>query len=83
MNNKTSGKELPPKSQSKAQRRSVPPSAQNHAEALDALSERLDMMLPEVMARIAAVEHVLISKNVCSLEDLLKARKFIDEQESV
>jgi hypothetical protein len=40
------------------------------------------MMLPEVMARIAAVEHVLISKNVCSIEDLLNARKFIDEQES-
>ena len=40
------------------------------------------MMLPEVMARIAAVEHVLIEKKVCSHEDLLRARQFIDEQES-
>jgi hypothetical protein len=46
------------------------------------MSERLDMMLPEVMARIAAVEHVLIEKKVCSHEDLLRARQFIDEQES-
>lgn len=83
MENKNSSKELKPKSQPKKLPRSVSPLlAQNHAEALDALSERLDMMLPEVMARIAAVEHVLISKKVCSLEDLLKARKFIDEQES-
>jgi hypothetical protein len=83
MKNKTSSKELKPKSQPKKRRKSVPPLAsQNHAEALDVLSERLDMMLPEVMARIAAVEHVLISKKLCSLEDLVKARKFIDEQES-
>jgi hypothetical protein len=40
------------------------------------------MMLPEVMARIAAVEHVLIEKKVCSHEDLLSARQFINEQES-
>ena len=52
------------------------------ARGLDALSERLDMMLPEVMARIAAVEHVLIEKKVCLHEDLLRARKFIDEQEN-
>ncbi|GJL49993.1 hypothetical protein [Candidatus Nitrospira salsa] len=52
------------------------------AEDIHAISERLDMMLPEVMARIAAVEHVLIEKQVCSLDDLLKARQFINEQES-
>lgn len=83
MKNKTSSKELKPKSQPKKLRRPGSPlSAQNQPEELEALSERLDMMLPEVMARIAAVEHVLISKNVCSIEDLLNARKFIDEQES-
>jgi Holliday junction resolvasome RuvABC endonuclease subunit len=80
MKNKTSSKELKPKNQPKKLR--SPLSAQNQPEELEALSERLDMMLPEVMARIAAVEHVLISKNVCSIEDLLNARKFIDEQES-
>lgn len=53
-----------------------------HAATMDAVSERLDMMLPEVMARIAAVEHVLIEKRICSHEDLVEARKFIDEQES-
>jgi len=83
MKNKTSSKELKPKSQPKKLSRSGPPlAAQSHAEALDAMSERLDMMLPEVMARIAAVEHVLIAKKVCLHEDLLKARQFIDEQES-
>jgi hypothetical protein len=46
------------------------------------MSERLDMMLPEVMARIAAVEHVLLEKKVCSHDDLLRAREFIEEQES-
>ncbi len=56
--------------------------AHGDAEALDAISERLDIMLPEVMARIAAVEHVLIEKQVCSHDDLLRARQFIDDQES-
>lgn len=83
MKNKTSSKELKPKSQPKKLPRSVrSPAAQSHVKALDAMSERLDMLLPEVMARIAAVEHVLIEKKVCLHEDLLKARQFIDEQES-
>jgi len=82
MKNKNSSKTLKPKSQPKKQPRSVrPPAAQSHVEALDAMSERLDMLLPEVMARIAAVEHVLIEKKVCLYEELLIARKFIDEQE--
>ncbi len=50
--------------------------------ALDAIGERLDMMLPEVMSRIAAVEHVMVEKGVCSHADLRSARQFIDEQES-
>lgn len=83
MKNKTSSKDLKPKSQPKKLPRSGrSPTAQSYAEALDAMSERLDMMLPEVMARIAAVEHVLIEKKVCLHEDLLRARQFIDEQES-
>ena len=81
--NKNSSKGLKPKSQPKKLRR-MPASRPAHVdqEAFDAMSERLDMMLPEVMARIAAVEHVLIEKKVCLHEDLLRARKFIDEQES-
>jgi hypothetical protein len=83
MKNKNSSKRLNPKSQPKKLRR-LPSSraAQVDPEALDAIGERLDMMLPEVMARIAAVEHMLIVKKVCSHEDLLKARRFINEQES-
>ena len=81
--NKTPSKgskpESPPK---KPHRMASSPAVHDDVEALDALSERLDMMLPEVMARIAAVEHVLIERKVCSHEDLLRARQFIDEQES-
>ena len=53
-----------------------------NTDAIDALIERLDMMLPEMMSRIAAVEHVLVEKGACSHTDLRRARKFIDEQES-
>jgi hypothetical protein len=81
--NKNSSKGLKPKSQPKKLRRlSSSRAAHVDPEALDAMSERLDMMLPEVMARIAAVEHMLIEKKVCLHEDLLRARQFIDEQES-
>ena len=81
---KNSRKGLKPKSQPpKTLRRTASSRVpHNDAETLDALTDRLDMMLPEVMARIAAVEHVLIEKKVCSHEDLLRARQFIDEQES-
>jgi hypothetical protein len=83
MKNKNSSKGLKPKSQPKKLRR-MPASRAAHVdpEAFDAMSERLDMMLPEVMARIAAVEHVLLEKKVCSHDDLLRAREFIEEQES-
>ena len=82
MAKKNSSKGLKPKSQPKKVRRWLPLVRLTLTRALDALSERLDMMLPEVMARIAAVEHVLIEKKLCSHEDLLRARQFIDEQES-
>lgn len=49
---------------------------------VDAISERLDMMLPELIARVAAVEHLLVEKGICSHENLLSSRRFIDEQES-
>jgi hypothetical protein len=80
--NKNSSKGLKPKSQpKKLPRMASSRAAHVDPEALDAMSERLDMMLPEVMARIAAVEHMLIEKKVCLHEDLLRARQFIDEQE--
>ncbi len=49
---------------------------------LEALTERLDMMLPELIARVAAAEHLLVEKGICSHEDLVRSRRFIDEQES-
>ena len=49
--------------------------------ALDALNERLDMLLPEVMFRIAAIEHLLVKNQLCLYEELVNARQFIQEQE--
>lgn len=66
----------------KRRRRSVSARALiGKATALDAIGERLDMMLPEMIARIAALEHVLVERQVCAHHDLVKARQFVDEQE--
>ena len=51
-------------------------------QTLDALNERLDIMLPEVMFRIAALEHILVKNQLCSYEELVNARQFIQEQEA-
>ena len=82
-------KTIPPSKRPKATTQKTKPRrastrrSQNvNTESLDTIAERLDMMLPEVMSRIAAVEHVMIEKGVCSYSDLRRARKFIDEQES-
>ena len=53
-----------------------------NADAINAIAEQLEMMLPEVMSRIAAVEHLMVEKGVCTHADLRRARQFIDEQES-
>jgi hypothetical protein len=44
------------------------------------ISEALDIMLPELTARIAAVEHVLVEKEICDREELIEAREFVDER---
>ena len=44
------------------------------------ISETLDIMLPELTARIAAVEHLLVEKEICDREELLEAREFVDER---
>ena len=51
------------------------------AKTLQALNERLDMMLPEVMFRIAAIEHLLVKNQLCLYDELINARQFIQEQE--
>ena len=44
------------------------------------ISEALDIMLPELTARIAAVEHLLVEKEICDREELIEARVFVDER---
>jgi len=36
-------------------------------------------MLPELTARIAAVEHLLVEKEICDREELIAAREFVDD----
>ncbi len=42
------------------------------------MAETLDIMIPELTARLAAVEHLLVEKQICSHEDLGQSREFID-----
>lgn len=51
------------------------------AKTIESLTERLDIMLPEVMFRIAAIEHLLVKNQLCLYEELTNARQFIQEQE--
>lgn len=44
------------------------------------ISEALGIMLPELTARIAAVEHLLVEKEICDREELIEAREFVDER---
>ena len=39
-------------------------------------------MLPELTARIAAVEHLLVEKQLCTHEDLVRSREFVDRPRS-
>jgi hypothetical protein len=34
--------------------------------------------MPELAARIAALEHLLIEKRICTREELIQTRRFID-----
>ena len=44
---------------------------------LNDLAEQIDIMVPEMTARIAALEHLLLEKQLCSREDLASARDFV------
>jgi hypothetical protein len=48
---------------------------------IEDLSDRLDIVLPEVTARVAALEHLLLELNLCTLDDLRGARQFVKIQE--
>ena len=49
---------------------------------LEDLREQVDIMLPEMTARIAALEHLLLGKQLCSRMDLIDARQFVRMQEA-
>jgi len=39
-------------------------------------------MLPELSARLAAIEHLLVEKQCCSREELIRSREFVDLRRS-
>ena len=49
---------------------------------LQDLREQIDIVLPEVTARIAALEHMLREKQLCTRQDLIAARAFVRMQEA-
>ncbi|HEV8620123.1 MAG TPA: hypothetical protein VGQ79_03775 [Nitrospiraceae bacterium] len=46
------------------------------------LREQVDIVLPEMTARIAALEHLLLEKQLCTRKDLIDARQFMRMQEA-
>jgi hypothetical protein len=42
------------------------------------LAEAQEILLPELAARIAALEHLLLIKGLCTRDELKQARAFID-----
>jgi Holliday junction resolvasome RuvABC endonuclease subunit len=49
---------------------------------LEDLREQIDIMLPEITGRIAALEHLLFEKQLCSRKELIDARQFVRMQEA-
>ena len=47
------------------------------AHRLNDLIEQIDIMVPEMTARIAALEHLLLEKSLCTREDLVRSREFV------
>ena len=48
---------------------------------LEELSEKFDIVMPEVTARVAALEHLLREKELVTRQDLVSARAFVRRQE--
>jgi Holliday junction resolvasome RuvABC endonuclease subunit len=49
---------------------------------LEDLREQVDIVMPEMTARIAALEHLLREKQLCTRQDLISARAFVRMQEA-
>lgn len=62
-------------------RKASPSKAKNRTaelrQLLEDLSEKFDLVLPEVTARVAALEHLLREKELVSRADLISARAFV------
>lgn len=52
------------------------------SQRLQELREQVDIVLPEMTARIAALEHLLLEKQLCARKDLIDARQFVRMQEA-
>jgi len=61
--------------------KSARPRTNGLSRRLNDLTEQIDIMVPEVTARIAALEHLLLKKQFCTREDLVHAREFVRIQE--
>ena len=59
-----------------------PTSNADLCQRLDDLIERCDLVLPEVTARVAALEHLLREKGLVTRQDLVSARTFVRLQEA-
>lgn len=46
------------------------------------LREQVDIVLPEMTARVAALEHLLLEQTLCTRDDLRRAREFVRMQEA-
>ncbi|HSB44827.1 MAG TPA: hypothetical protein VLD60_07440 [Nitrospira sp.] len=46
------------------------------------LREQIDLVLPEMTARVAALEHLLLELKLCTRDDLRRAREFVRMQEA-
>jgi hypothetical protein len=46
------------------------------------LREQVDIVLPEMTARIAALEHLLLEKQLYTGKDLIDARQFVRMREA-
>jgi hypothetical protein len=57
------------------------PSAAGLTRRIEELTERIDIVLPEMIARMAALEHLLVELKLCTDDDLRRAREFVQDQE--
>ena len=74
-------KGIAPRKSTRPQRVSASRAPGGMVKTIESLTERLDIMLPEVMFRIAAIEHLLVKNQLCLYDELINARQFIQEQE--